>query len=308
MSLTVSVIILTFKQCDALNFIIQGMNQQTYDGAIEIIVSDDGSPETISSRNIKILEQSKYPTKYVWHPNLGFRAAASRNNGIRLAQNELLIFLDGDIVPYPNLVEKHVAQHEDYGKLVAGNRKWLGEQSDIPNLGSLERVIPDSVALNRGRNENEYRHKLINSRHPWRACFSANLSVRKAPFTMFDERFVGWGPEDAEFCYRLCVKNGLTPIYDETIGSYHLESPDAVGNVFRKNEHAAIVDYIRNTFLFFDNCPGLELEDVFYGFRRLLLNKETNTWSVIPRTEIEESDLGKIVNLAQSWMTENTIP
>ena len=308
MNISVSVIVLTYKQPEVLKLIIESLNQQTYSGNVEVIVADDGSPNLLATMNIMATTKSTHPIKYVWHTDLGFRAATARNNGICLAQNELLIFLDGDIVPYEDLIEKHVAQHQEPKQLVAGNRTWLGEQSDIDALNNLERVVPDAAALRRGQTENMYRHKLLSSQHPWRACFSANLSLRKSSFVLFDERFIGWGPEDAEFCYRMCVKHGLTPIYDETIGSYHLESPDAVGNVFRKNNHSDIVDYIRNTFLFFDNCPGLDLEDAFYGFRRLVLNKDTNRWSAIPRSEVEECDLGKIVGITREWINRNKTP
>ncbi len=308
MNVSVSVIIITYKQPEVLKLIVDSLNQQTYPGDVEIIVVDDGSPSIVATKNIKSTNMSMYPAKYIWHADIGFRAATTRNNGVRLAQNELLIFLDGDIVPHGDLIEKHVAQHQRPNNLVAGNRTWLGEQSNIGDLSDLEKVTLDAVSLRRGQNENTYRQKLMNSQHPWRACFSANLSLRKSPFVLFDERFIGWGPEDAEFCYRMCVKHGLTPIYDETIGAYHLESPDAVGNVFRKNSHNDIVDYIRNTFLFFDNCPGLELEDAFYGFRRLVFNKDTNIWSVIPRSEVEEFDLKKSVSFARQWITQNTTP
>ena len=60
----------------------------------------------------------------------------------------------------------------------------------------------------------------------------------------FDENFVGWGPEDWEFNHRLCTKHGYTPIYLDDITAYHLETPDAVGNVFRVGTHEEIVMYM----------------------------------------------------------------
>jgi glycosyltransferase involved in cell wall biosynthesis len=302
---SVSIIVLTYKQPDVLDLIIQGLNLQTYGGNVEVIVSDDGSPETTVAKNIRAIKKSRYRTKYVWHPDSGHRAATARNNGIREAQNELLIFLDGDIVPHSELIEKHASHHRDSKRLVAGNRIWLGELRGGETLKELAKIRPEPITVTRGQKENLLRHELLRSSHPWRACFGANLSVMRTSLIYFDERFVGWGPEDAEFGYRLCVKHGFTPIYDETIGAYHLESPGAVGNIFRKNNHKEIVNYIRNTFLFYDECPGLELEEVFFGFRRLNLNVSTNIWSIIPRNEGDEFNLKTAVETARRWVESN---
>lgn len=305
MNISVSVIIATYKQSAVLSLIVQALNLQTYKGDIEVIVTDDGSSGDYMLKNISALEKCIHAPKYVWHPDLDYRAASARNNGIRLAKNELLIFLDGDIVPHMELIERHVAHHTDFNQLVAGNRTWVGEQVDITTLAELENAVPDQLAFTRGEKEAEYRQKLITSQHPWRACFSANLSVRKSSAVLFDDRFVGWGPEDAEFCYRMCVKHRFIPVYDPTIGSFHLESPAGVGNVFRKGDHKSIVNYLRNTFLFYNNCPGLELEDVFYGLKRLKLDEAANSWSVITRTESEGRDIKTLIENARKWLASN---
>lgn len=302
---SVSIIVLTYKQTEVLNLIIQALNQQTYTGDMEVIVSDDGSPDQVAGKNIAVLNQLKCPAKYVWQPNLGYRASAARNNGIRVAQNDLLIFLDGDIVPFPELVEKHEEQHSIPNRLVAGNRTWIGEVPQVHNLEQLRLTSPEAAAIARGEKEHAVRLDWLNSDHPWRACFSANLSVRKESYVRFDQNFIDWGPDDAEFCYRMCVKHHLTPVYDESIGSYHLESPDAVGNAFRRKDHESIVNYIRNTFRFFNNCPGLKMEEVFYGFSRLHLERPTNTWTVIPRAEASDTSLREAVELARDWMQSN---
>ncbi len=305
--MSVSVIVLTYKQPEVLDLIVQGLNLQTYGGDTEIIVSDDGSPKITVAENIRVVNQCKYVTRYVWHPDVGYRAAMARNNGIREAKNELLIFLDGDIVPCPGLIEKHVAHHHGSKQLVAGNRIWLGEFRGSKNLTELTSFTPDTAAILHGEKENLFRNELLHSHHPWRACFSANLSVMKSSLVYFDERFIGWGPEDVELGYRLCVKHGFTPIYDESIMAYHIESPDAIGNVFRKGNHEAIVNYIRNAFLLYDQCPGLDAKEVFFGFPRLKLDTNANAWRIIPRSEIGELDLETLVQAARRWLESNNL-
>lgn len=61
------------------------------------------------------------------------RPSAVRNNAIKLSSSPILIFIDGDIVPLDDFVEKHIRTHkENGGKLVCcGNRTWF----DISELG-----------------------------------------------------------------------------------------------------------------------------------------------------------------------------
>jgi len=121
---------------------------------------------------------------------------------------------------------------------------------------------------------------------------------------MFDENFVGWGPEDWEFNHHLCTKYDHTPVYKDDITAYHLETPDAVGNVFRTGAHEEIVMYIKNTFYFFNKCPELPIEEVFFGFPRFVLDASTNRWRVVPRPAPKSYDTKEFVENARRWLSE----
>ena len=313
-SLDLSVIVVVYNQAESLKLILRSLLAQDFSGSYEIIVTDDGSSPELFLTCREDFNKSSIPIKYVWQQDRHFRAAAARNNGINISNGRVLLFLDGDLVPALDALRKHVEAHTSPKMMVAGNRKWRGELSSIKHLptGPIEEVLEflesslgvDEKSRQRERNERAARKKFLISKHAWRACFSGNVSVWWSPEVQFDENFIGWGPEDWEFNHRLCTKHGYTPTYRDDISAYHLETPDAVGNVFRTGSHEEIVMYMKNTLYFFDKCPELPLDEVFFGFPRFVLDATSNKWCVIPRPAPDSYDINELVENARRWLVE----
>ncbi len=314
-NLDLSVIVVVYNQAESLRLILRSLLAQNFSGSYEIIVTDDGSsPEVFRVYQTEVIG-GQIPTKYVWQPNLHFRAAMARNNGIKVSRGKVLLFLDGDLVPALDTLRKHVEAHTSPKMMVAGNRKWRGElssDSQSPSgsieevLGSLEEGLSvDEKSRERERVERQRRKQWLASPHPWRSCFSGNVSVDWSPVVLFDEAFVGWGPEDWEFNHRLCTKHGYVPVYRDDITAYHLETPDAVGNVFRTGVHEEIAMYMKNTLHFFDKCPELPMEEVFFGFPRFVLDQTSNRWRVMPRPAADSYNIIELVENARQWLAEH---
>jgi len=310
-----SVIVVVYNQPESLRLILQSLLAQDFSGSYEIIVTDDGSSTEILRTFRDECGKNTIPAKYVWQPHRHFRAAAARNNVINISSGKIFLFLDGDLVPAADALRRHTEAHTSPKMMVAGNRKWRGELSSIKCLpsGPIEKVIKhledrslvDEKSRQREEVERQRRKQWLASPHPWRACFSGNVSVGWSPEVWFDENFVGWGPEDWEFNHRLCTKHGYTPTYLDDITTYHLETPDAVGNVFRVGTHEEIVMYMKNTLYFFDKNPGeLPIEEVFFGFPRFALYEHTNKWRVVPRPTSSSYDIKDVAAKARQWIAE----
>ena len=99
-------IIRSKDEAERLRLTLASLATQTL-GA-EVIVVDDGS----SDRTPKVLEEAAamLPLTVVRHATPCGRSAAS-NAGARVANGELLIFLDGDTLAAPDLVARHRAAH-----------------------------------------------------------------------------------------------------------------------------------------------------------------------------------------------------
>ena len=103
----ISLIICFYERLEHLKYCLDSLQFCAKDFD-EVIITDDGSSE-FTINNIKnILSGYDFPIKHVWQPKEGFRASAARNNGIRHAKGDYLIFFDCDFLVLPNTVKNHL--------------------------------------------------------------------------------------------------------------------------------------------------------------------------------------------------------
>jgi glycosyltransferase involved in cell wall biosynthesis len=206
---SVSVIVTTYERPDALAAVLRGLADQT-ERNFEIVVADDGSRPAASAL------ANGAGAKLVWHPHDGFRAAAIRNRAVEASRGDYLVFLDGDCVPRPSFVERHLALGEP-GWFVAGNRALLSEQATSGFLTSGGR-LPGYWLLSRLRGDINRIGPLLTlpiprKRQPakWTGAQSCNLGMWRSDFARvggFDEAYQGWGYEDSDLVVRL-IRHGV---------------------------------------------------------------------------------------------------
>lgn len=118
----VSVIVAIYKDINSLDLIINSLINQTYTGNYEIIIAEDGNDKNVK----KYIEQLEL--KNIVHTSQideGWRKNKSLNNAVRKSNGDLLIFLDGDCIPYSNLIENYVKMKSDK-TILCGRRVELG--------------------------------------------------------------------------------------------------------------------------------------------------------------------------------------
>ncbi len=212
----VSVVVTTYNRPEALRRVLQGLLRQHH-LPTEVLVADDGSNEGTASMVASLSGDSPVPLRHVWQEDVGFRAAAVRNRAAARATGNYLVFLDGDSIPCPTFIGRHRYLAEP-GRFVVGNRVLLnpmltqrveaGDQqpcdwSPIDWLlfrlrGQCNRLLP-LLYFGDGR---------WRKRRPreWRGARTCNLAVWRCDFLAvngFDERYQGWGHEDADLVARL---------------------------------------------------------------------------------------------------------
>lgn len=233
---TVSIILPVYNRRDILEKTIAGLLHQSYPKSlIEVIIADDGSrdhPEALIERYGDRLQM-----RIVAQEDLGFRAAKVRNEGIRAARGEIIVLLDCDMLPAPDLVQAHLRWFHGAAAplVVIGHRRFIDSasltaQRILQDFGCVEalpqRLAPEEVRDPQTPREDwrvrHYRSSEMLKRHiaPYRFAASGNLAFPRAlamEAGLFDERYSRWGGEDIEFAYRMSRR-----------GAYFVPSLEAV--------------------------------------------------------------------------------
>lgn len=136
----VSVIFSTFRQPEWLRKVLCGFASQTHRD-FEIVLADDGSGEETAEVARLAKNSTGLEIEHVWQPDRGFRKCRILNKAITRARGDYLIFTDGDCIPHPEFVERHL-------KLAEPGRFLSGGLLRLP-LGLSHNIQSDDITSGR---------------------------------------------------------------------------------------------------------------------------------------------------------------
>ena len=208
----------------------------------EIVITDDGSDESTVLRVKDMISRYRFRIKHVWQPDQGFRAAAARNNGIRHALGDYLIFFDGDFLILPGTVRSHLNMAKR-SRFVAGSCKYLPEDHSKKILNStISAPLIEKLYQQLPENSIRKEHRKFIKRtilmklglaSVRKQSLGGHFSIHRKDIERvngYDENFVGWGGEDEDLGIRF-VKTG---IYCRSAIPYakvlHIWHPKELGN------------------------------------------------------------------------------
>lgn len=139
-SVTYGVILSTYQWPHALELSMWGWARQTLSD-FTLIIADDGSgPETTATIE-RVANEASLDVVHVRHPDRGFRKSEILNRAIVAAEQDYLLFSDGDTIPAPTVLETH-ARLAERGRYLAGGYVKLPR-------GVSERIDVDDVKAGR---------------------------------------------------------------------------------------------------------------------------------------------------------------
>lgn len=207
----ISVVIPTFNRRLRLAKVLSALAAQDCGGALfETVIIDDGSRDGTA----EWLEGQRYPfeVQLIRQANRG--PAHARNAGIDRAAGSLILFLDDDVVPAPELVSEHLRSHE--------------AEKDVVVLGplcSLEYYAQPWVAWEQAKLEAQYAAMMNGEWEPsYRQFWTGNASVAREHLIAagkFDTKFLRG--EDVELGLRLSVRGLRFRFNPRARGLHHAE-------------------------------------------------------------------------------------
>ena len=254
----ISVIIPVYNRARELEFVLEGLCQQSYPiDRFEVVIADDGSSEDI--RSIVLKFASRLDINYCSQEDKGFRLAAIRNLGIAHAKYDNFVLLDSDAIPTSRLL-KNYAYYFASNRLVAlfGFRHYV-DLADLtidqfkkdpsvvfekPKIQSANRLATElndqDLSVDWREAPTRLSNNLLSEPFPFNYFVGANCGFTKELFQKaggFSEDFVEWGHEDQEFGYRVWLNGGyFIPLWDSYV--YHQEPAKGVNDTDRETGQA----------------------------------------------------------------------
>ena len=214
-TLPVTVVVSYFEAPDALVLTLAALEGQTYPrDLLEVIVVDDGSRTPLkrpaTSLDLKVVRQE----------HRGFGLARARNNGVRAAMHDILVFLDGDMIASAGLLAAHARWHHAVSDAVTmGIRHYVSVEDLDANAirehaGDLRSLFEGEEFIPPWRQHQMASMDHLASRRDgiYGLIIGGNFGIGKALYQSIggcDESFTRYGGEDIELAYRAYVRGAL---------------------------------------------------------------------------------------------------
>ncbi|MFA4903605.1 MAG: glycosyltransferase [Desulfobaccales bacterium] len=214
-----SVIVSAYNRLETLKMCLTALFHQSIElDKYEIILVDDCSTDGTKDYIDNII-QTAPNLKYIRHQvNQGL--ASARNSGILTVSGEYIIFLDCDIIPEPDFIEKMLfyhAQYPDEKTVVIGNLSFYKHLTDNNNIAYFA----------------QSRYLGFRTKREMAEIDLSNLSPRyfaggiaSIPYStvmevgLFDSTFKFYGGEDTDYGIRL-GNHGVRLIFGASVRAYH---------------------------------------------------------------------------------------
>ena len=196
------------------------LNQSVQHNNYEVIIVDDCS--TDESKEYLQRAEKLYGNLEVIYHDKNYGRCVARNNGIKAARGQLIIFIDNDIIVDSKIIEVHKRYHEENDPVhlaVISNLSYANEYLGNSNFGQY---LNSCYIGNRSLSE---RMKLDYCNLPSSYFGGGISSVRHDDLMavgLFDENIHGYGAEDEQMGY-LLSQAGVRIVFAEDARALHYD-------------------------------------------------------------------------------------
>ena len=214
-----AVVIPTRDRWDILRRTLDALEEQTVRGFETVVVVDGMDQRPPPDTGARLIQQ----------PHAG--PGAARNHAARLIERPLVLFLGDDMVPTPQLVSRHLAQHQKHPEPSSAVLGLVEPHPEVANT-RLSRWIE--------RSGTQFDYANIQGDDAgWGRFYSCNVSLKRSFFLEaggFDEEFV-FDYEDLDLAWRL-HQHGLQLWFEPEALVHHLHAYEIEGLLRRFESRA----------------------------------------------------------------------
>lgn len=202
----VTVIISAYQRYEHLEKCLLGFSVQS-DQDFQIIVADDGSGPKVAEVIDDFKKYSSIPIRHVWQPDEGFQKSKILNKAVHVTSDDLLIFVDQDVVPTKGVVHMHRNNFEKNVFLRCAYLFLRRRAQPINKEDILSGSFVEKLNTRVFRRAFAHRVKTLKFFLGLRAgIVGLHFSVCRNLFLKvngFDLSYTGWGYEDTDLGLRL---------------------------------------------------------------------------------------------------------
>jgi glycosyltransferase involved in cell wall biosynthesis len=211
--LEISVVIPTRNRAPKLRRTLEGLCAQSAPAnTFEVVIVDNGSTDnTCEAVKDFTSRAANSPWSYLREAKPG--AAAARNAGVQASRGDIVLFLDDDVVPDPQLIEEHTKSHREQTVIVLGAVRFPWDDSRT----AFHRTLSEHAELLQSFRFPDP-HNV-----PFQHFYTCNLSLPRDVLSRnggFDESFRASGFEDIDLGYRLS-KAGIRMVFNPRASGLH---------------------------------------------------------------------------------------
>ena len=235
---TISAVVATYNRADYLRISLACLAAQDYAGGWQIIVADDGS--TDHTAEVISEARSDYnglEIQHCRHEHRNYRRAFILNEGSRRAGGDIILFLDSDCIPAPNLLATYAASFtpdsfylggvyylsQQLSEAMLQNRQSFSQQQFWAKAAQSQNLKKGSARRNFKRYWKSKFYIALNFRKP--KIWGGNCAVNRDVFETingYDENYAGYNKSDSDLRNRL-VKGSYRAVPLQTKArTYHL--------------------------------------------------------------------------------------
>jgi GT2 family glycosyltransferase len=187
---TVSVVTLAKGRPAHLRNVLLGLERQSQAPAEFIVAVMQDAPYDLPEVDL--------PVRQILVPGTELPLAAARNRGVAAATGDVVVFLDVDCIPAPDLVADYARGLAELDGLL------MGEVLHLPERATAGDWTCEAFAAVAERHSDRRGPPAAGLEicHDYRCFWSLNFAIRRATFLAtggFDERYTGYGGEDTDF-------------------------------------------------------------------------------------------------------------